>query len=162
MEIISVLFMEGFRLTIFLTGSTGFLGGKLLTNLLETTDHTLFVLVRDMDKAERLVTSLSGNAADRIKLLNGDITQPLLGLSDNVIQDLTGKVDLFYHIAALVKFDEELREELFAVNYGGTRKRAGTSKAIQSETIHLYQHGLHSRETCAWRRITLPNRCKHS
>ena len=91
MEIISVLFMEGFRLTIFLTGSTGFLGGKLLNNLLETTDHTLFVLVRDMEKAERLVANLSGNADSRIKLLNGDITQPFFGLSDDIVQELNGK-----------------------------------------------------------------------
>lgn len=123
--------MEGFRLTIFLTGSTGFLGGKLLNNLLETTDHTLFVLVRDMEKAERLVAGLTGNAANRIQLLNGDITQPLFGLSDNVIQELKGKVDLFYHIAALVKFDEELREELFAVNYGGTENALELAKLFK-------------------------------
>ncbi|WP_318616463.1 SDR family oxidoreductase [Sporosarcina sp. YIM B06819] len=107
-------------MTILLTGSTGFLGGKLLNNLLETTDHTLFVLVRDMEKAEKLVANLAGQADSRIKLLHGDITQPFCGLSEETIQQLTGKVDLFYHIAALVKFDEELREELFTVNYGGT------------------------------------------
>jgi len=120
--------MEGFRLTIFLTGSTGFLGGKLLNNLLETTDHTLFVLVRDMQKAELLVANLSGNAATRIKLLKGDITQPLCGLSDDVIQEMKGKVDIFYHIAALVKFDEELREEIFAVNYRGTENALELAK----------------------------------
>lgn len=107
-------------MTIFLTGSTGFLGGKLLNNLLETTDHTLFVLVRDMEKAQRLVANLSGQADSRIKLLHGDITQPFCGLSEDSVHELTGKVDIFYHIAALVKFDEELREELLTVNYGGT------------------------------------------
>jgi nucleoside-diphosphate-sugar epimerase len=123
--------MEGFRLTIFLTGSTGFLGGKLLNNLLETTDHTLFVLVRDIEKAERLVAGLSGNATDRIKLLNGDITQPLFGFSNDIIQELKGKVDLFYHIAALVKFDEELREEIFAVNYNGTENALELAKLFE-------------------------------
>ncbi|MER2089339.1 MAG: SDR family oxidoreductase [Sporosarcina sp.] len=120
-------------MTIFLTGSTGFLGGKLLNNLLETTDHTLFVLVRDMEKAEKLVAGLSGNAADRIKLLTGDITQPLCGLSDDAIQDLKGNVDLFYHIAALVKFDEELRDEIFKVNYDGTENALELAKAFGVE-----------------------------
>jgi nucleoside-diphosphate-sugar epimerase len=131
MDLISVLFMEGFRLTIFLTGSTGFLGGKLLNNLLETTNHSLFVLVRDMEKAEKLVAGLSGNAANRIKLLRGNITEPLCGLSNDAIQDLKGNVDLFYHIAALVKFDEELREEIFAVNYNGTKNALELAKIFE-------------------------------
>ena len=149
-------------MTIFLTGSTGFLGGKLLTNLLEATDHTLFVLVRDMDKAERLVASLSGNAADRIKLYNGDITQPLFGLSDDVIQDLTGKVDLFYHIAALVKFDEELREELFAVNYGGTKNALELAKLFKVKQFIYISTAYTVGKRAQWCRITLSNRCECS
>ena len=108
-------------MTIFLTGTTGFLGGKLLTNLLRTTDHTLFVLVRDMKKAEQLVASLPGDATSRIRLLRGDITKPNCGIDSDQIKTLTGKVDLFYHLAALVKFDEELRDELFSINYDGTK-----------------------------------------
>lgn len=108
-------------MTIFLTGTTGFLGGKLLTNLLQTTNHTLFVLVRDINKAERLIATLPGDASSRIRLLRGDITQPNCGLAAIEIEELTGKVDIFYHLAALVKFDEELRDELFAINYDGTK-----------------------------------------
>lgn len=108
-------------MTIFLTGTTGFLGGKLLTNLLQTTNHTLFVLVRDMKKAEKLIEQLPNDAPNRIRLLRGDITQPNCGLSSSEIEELTGKVDIFYHLAALVKFDEELRDELFSINYDGTK-----------------------------------------
>ncbi len=118
-------------MTIFLTGSTGFLGGKLLHNLLETTDHSLFVLVRDMEKAKKLVNSLSGDAANRIRLVYGDITQPFCGLTNEVIDELKEKVDIFYHLAALVKFDEELREELFTVNYGGTEHALELAKMLQ-------------------------------
>ncbi|MFJ7936600.1 SDR family oxidoreductase [Sporosarcina sp. NPDC096371] len=118
-------------MTILLTGSTGFLGGKLLNNLLATTDHTLFVLVRDIEKAKRLVASLSEGADERITILHGDITQPFCGLTKETIQELTEKVDLFYHIAALVKFDEELREELFAVNYGGTEHALELASTLQ-------------------------------
>ncbi|MBE1555888.1 SDR family oxidoreductase [Sporosarcina limicola] len=118
-------------MTIFLTGSTGFLGAKLLNNLLKTTDHTLFVLVRNMDKAERLIENLAGDAKKRIRLLQGDITEPFCGLKDGDINELTGKVELFYHIAALVKFDEELREELFAINHGGTEHALELAKTLQ-------------------------------
>ena len=106
-----------------------------------------------MEKAERLVAGLSGNAASRIKLLNGDITQPLFGLSDDVIQELNGKVDLFYHIAALVKFDEELRDELVDVNYGGTENALELAKLFKVKqfiyistayTVGKRSHGVES------------------
>ena len=80
-ELFPYPFTEGYRLTIFLTGTTGFLGGKLLTNLLQTTDHKLFVLVRDIEKAQNLVAQLPGDAESRIRLLSGDITKPNCGLS---------------------------------------------------------------------------------
>lgn len=115
-------------MTIFLTGSTGFLGGKLLNNLLETTDHNLYVLVRDIDKANHLVTEL--NAHNRIQLFKGDITQPSFGLDPQDIDELTGKVDIFYHLAALVKFDEELRDEIFSINYDGTKHALDFAKAL--------------------------------
>ena len=122
--------MEGYKLTIFLTGTTGFLGGKLLTNLLETTNQNLFVLVRDIEKAEHLVTQLPGNAKSRVRLFRGDITKPNCGLSNEEIKELTGNVDLFYHLAALVKFDEELREELFTINYDGTKHALELAKML--------------------------------
>ncbi len=139
---------EGFRLSIFLTGSTGFLGGKLLTNLLETTNHTLFVLVRDMKKAEKLVDHLPSGAENRIKLFHGDITLPNCGLSSADLDELSGQVELFYHLAALVKFDEDLRDELFAINYGGTQhalelaKKLAVSKFIYVSTA--YTMGKHA------------------
>lgn len=117
-------------MTIFLTGTTGFLGGKLLKNLLATTDHTLFVLVRDMDKAERLITELAGDAPNRIRLLQGDITKSNCGLNTDIIEELKENVDIFYHLAALVKFDEELREELFAINYEGTKNALELAKLL--------------------------------
>ncbi len=117
-------------MTIFLTGTTGFLGGKLLKNLLQSTDHKLFVLVRDMEKAERLVTKLSGDAPNRIKLIQGDITKPNFGLDAELIEQLKENVDIFYHLAALVKFDEELREELFLINYEGTKHALELAKLL--------------------------------
>lgn len=129
-------------MTIFLTGTTGFLGGKLLTNLLQSTEHTLYVLVRDMDKAEQLVATLPGDAVSRVQLLRGDITENNCGLSPADIEMLIGKVDIYYHLAALVKFDEELRDELFSINYDGTKhaldlaKRLGVAKFFYISTAY--------------------------
>lgn len=143
--------MEGYTLSIFLTGTTGFLGGKLLTNLLQTTNHTLFVLVRDREKAQRLVERLPEDAKDRVHLINGNITKPNCGLTADEINTLTGKVKIFYHLAALVKFDEALREELFSVNYDGTLNALELAKTIAVKkffyistayTIGKHEHGI--------------------
>lgn len=143
--------MEGYRLTVFLTGTTGFLGGKLLTNLLQTTNHKLFVLVRDIKKAKQLVAELPEGADKRIHILSGDITKKNCGLNDKEIQELTGKVQLFYHLAALVKFDEELRDELFSINYDGTQNALGLAKLLSVQkffyistayTVGKHDHGV--------------------
>ncbi|MFS0576993.1 SDR family oxidoreductase [Sporosarcina sp. 179-K 3D1 HS] len=123
-------------MTIFLTGSTGFLGGKLLERLIETTDHPLVILVRDMEKAERLLDTLPVGAEQRVTLVRGDITDPLCGMDSSIVNELQGTVDLFYHIAALVKFDEELRDDLFRINYDGTRHAVDLAKQLGVKRFH--------------------------
>lgn len=41
-------------MNIFLTGATGFLGGRLIQNLARE-GHTLYVLARNIKKAEKLI-----------------------------------------------------------------------------------------------------------
>ncbi len=125
--------MEGYQLTLFLTGSTGFLGAKLLANLLSTTNHTLYVLVRDVNKGKRLVETLGFDAQNRITLVQGDITLTHCGLTESTLEELKENVDVFYHIAALVKFDEELRDELFNVNLEGTKNALELAKTLFSK-----------------------------
>ncbi|KGA95545.1 hypothetical protein AJ85_10100 [Alkalihalobacillus alcalophilus ATCC 27647 = CGMCC 1.3604] len=108
-------------MNIFLTGSTGFLGGKLIKNLIKDEAHTLYVLVRNVQKGERILSQFTKEQQERIHLLQGDITLPACGLSNEALEQLTDKVDTFYHLAALVKFDLDLRDELFAANYDGTK-----------------------------------------
>lgn len=108
-------------MNIFLTGSTGFLGGKLIRSLIDDSQNELYVLVRDIEKANKLKSTFDELEQQRIHLIKGDITLPNCGLSDDDIFGISDKIDVFYHLAALVKFDEELREELFEINYKGTQ-----------------------------------------
>ena len=108
-------------MNLFLTGSTGFLGGKLIKNLLENKQNEVYILVRNVEKAERLRDSFRADDQRRIHIFQGDITFPDAGLSVDDLEWLTGKIDAVYHLAALVKFDLELRDELFAANYDGTK-----------------------------------------
>jgi dihydroflavonol-4-reductase len=92
---------------VFLTGATGFIGGRLVDRLLERGDR-LRGLVRTPSAAAHL-------EARGVKLIEGDITDPVAlerGLRD---------ADLAYHLAAL--FDVGVVEEaaMERVNVDGTQ-----------------------------------------
>ena len=108
-------------MNLFLTGSTGFLGGKLIKSLLQNKTNEVYILVRNVEKAERLKETFLKEEQQRIHIYQGDITLPNAGLSIEDIEWLTDKIDAVYHLAALVKFDFDLRDELFAANYNGTK-----------------------------------------
>ena len=82
---------------ILLTGATGFLGGALVQELLDTTSATLVCLVRS--KQGRLQP-----AQDRIQILEGDLSHPRLGLSDARYEQLAGDVDAILHCGAAVNW----------------------------------------------------------
>ncbi|WP_368504905.1 SDR family oxidoreductase [Alkalihalophilus sp. As8PL] len=123
-------------MNIFLTGSTGFLGGKLIKNLVSNSSHSVYVLVRNVEKGERIKSTFTPEEQARIHLIKGDITLPSCGLSSKDLLTVMNKVDTFYHLAALVKFDLDLREELFAVNYEGTKHALELATEIGAKAFH--------------------------
>ncbi|MFT9848095.1 SDR family oxidoreductase [Aneurinibacillus sp. REN35] len=106
-------------MNILLTGGTGFVGGALTTVLL-TEGHHVHIVVRSIRKAHQFASSLDKELRNRLHIIEGDITLPFLGIKNSIRCQLEKKIDAFYHIAALVKFDESMRETLFSINYNGT------------------------------------------
>lgn len=123
-------------MNLFLTGSTGFLGGRLIKNLLQHKENEVYILVRNVEKAERLRDSFQMDEQKRIHIFQGDITIPNAGLSRDDLEWLTGKIDAVYHLAALVKFDLELRDELFAANYDGTKHILELASLLQVKKFY--------------------------
>ncbi|MDR7074600.1 SDR family NAD(P)-dependent oxidoreductase [Fictibacillus barbaricus] len=113
-------------MNIFLTGATGFLGGRLIQNLARE-GHTLYVLARNLQKAEELLKKTAGFKGE-VHVIKGDITVPNLGIDKESEKELTQNIDVFYHMAALVKFDQDLKDELFAINYEGTKHALDAAK----------------------------------
>ncbi|MFH1504061.1 MAG: SDR family oxidoreductase [Candidatus Omnitrophota bacterium] len=119
---------------IFLTGSTGFLGAYLLRQLLcghnnEIKQIIAFSRGKTQKEAERRVhQALWGLLPVRqrrgiislLKVVRGDITKDNLGLSKNVYNQLTKKVTIIYHGAALCVFKMPL-PIIRKVNVDGTR-----------------------------------------
>lgn len=115
--------------TYFLTGVTGTLGKELIREMLETTPHHLYVLIRgkkNLSSHERLrkILALSGLERfldARITAVDGDITRPGFGLSAEDLGRLRSETDRFIHVAALTALNGS-REECFAINLGGTKE----------------------------------------
>lgn len=96
---------------IFLTGATGFLGARLLHELLRNTSAEILCLVRaDSQEAgmERIESALSkhglslGEERSRVKAVCGSIEQQQFGLPEISWNELVEQVDTVYHCAAQV------------------------------------------------------------
>jgi acyl carrier protein len=93
--------------SIFLTGSTGFLGGFLLYDLLTQTTANIHCLVRSTDKnilVNKLKDCMLWNESfkSRIVLVYGDLSKPLLGLGITNFEQLASTIDVIYHNGAWV------------------------------------------------------------
>lgn len=98
---------------ILLTGATGFLGGYLLTSLLEKTRAVLYCLVRAKDKEDglrRIKKNLeyyelwNERFIPRIRIVIGNLDSPRFGLSNQQYESLASEIDVIYHNGAMVNF----------------------------------------------------------
>jgi len=124
-------------MTYFATGATGFIGRHLVEKLLEREgDGDIHVLVREgsKDKLERLNAEKWGGS-ERIKPVVGDLGERQLGVSDEVVEQLKGKVEHFFHLAAIYDMtaDEETNKKL---NVGGTRHAVELANLLEPEHFH--------------------------
>ena len=103
--------------SVFVTGTTGFLGAFLLDELLRAAgpDTRFFCLVRDRDSGQGGSTNrvldtlkfygLAGQSAgQRIAPVYGDLTRPRMGLDDEEYRRLAEEIDLIFHCAASVNY----------------------------------------------------------
>ena len=119
----------------FITGGTGFIGGFLVKKLLAR-GGTVHVLVRDssLEKFTRLQESF-GVDAERVHAVIGDLTAPNLGLSAEDRQRLEGRVDHFFHLAAIydLQADSETQE---LANIEGTHAAVNCAKTLGAGYFH--------------------------
>ena len=119
----------------FVTGGTGFIGRFLIARLLAR-GAIVHVLVREQS-VQKLADLREKLGADekQIKAVVGDLTAPGLGLDKKTLKQLSGKIDHFFHLAAI--YDMSASEESQqAANIDGTRAAVAAAEALGAGIFH--------------------------
>ncbi len=130
---------------ILITGATGFLGSKLLAELLQRTAADLYCLVRASTLEagmSRIISALDGqgyqlsaNDRKRLHALAGTIEDQHLGLNDADWRFVANSIDTIYHCAAHVNMLLSF-EDLAPANLVGTLEIARLLGEGRSKHLH--------------------------
>jgi amino acid adenylation domain-containing protein/thioester reductase-like protein len=129
---------------VLVTGATGFVGAFIAGKLLEL-GISVYCLVRaeSPQKArQRLLDTLIGQQlwkSDYEPLLHavvGDLTQPLLGLSEDLFEDLADNIDSICHSGGLVDWVRPL-EDYLGPNIVSTHEILRLASQGREKTVHF-------------------------
>ncbi|NFA58892.1 thioester reductase domain-containing protein [Clostridium sporogenes] len=112
-----------------LTGSSGYLGGYILRELLQQTQIQIYCLVRGKshEEAEKKIKKnldkfkISDDDLKRIHIVLGDFSKKNMGIEQESYDKLSKKIDCVYHNGALVHFLYSYKE-LKQSNVEGTKE----------------------------------------
>jgi NAD(P)-dependent dehydrogenase (short-subunit alcohol dehydrogenase family) len=120
----------------FVTGATGFIGRRLVKQLLARRGATVHFLMRESsgDKLQALL-DYWGAGAKRVVPVWGDLTAKKLGLAADALKSLKGQIDHVYHLGAIYDLEAD-EESQMRVNVEGTRNLVDFCQAIQAGHVH--------------------------
>lgn len=140
--------------TIFITGGSGFLGKVLIEKLLRKCPdiERIYLLLRTKkgsNPKQRVETIFSSVLFDYLKeirgvdVLNkvypiaGDVSEPNLAINESDRRLLADTVQIVYHAAATIRFDEALKKAVL-LNTRGTKMVLELAKEMKNLQVFVY------------------------
>ncbi|HTH50281.1 MAG TPA: SDR family oxidoreductase [Pyrinomonadaceae bacterium] len=130
-----------FRESIFVTGFPGFIASRLVERLANSeTQFFLLVEPRFVDKAieeVELISEEQGVPLEAFSIVEGDITKPDLGISDEDLEVIRTETTQIFHLAAV--YDLAVDKDLaFRVNLEGTKNVNALAASIKGLRRYNY------------------------
>jgi len=127
------------RMSYLVTGATGFIGRHLVSELLARTDEKadgeIHVVVRKGSRTRLERLTRAWDRPSRVLPVIGDLTAPLMGLDEDWVEEHTGRIEHFVHLAALYDMTASAeRNEI--LNVGGTRAAVELAERLQVGRFH--------------------------
>ncbi|XP_044731126.1 fatty acyl-CoA reductase 1-like [Chrysoperla carnea] len=138
---------------IFITGGTGFMGKVLIEKLLRSCPKikAIYLLLRSKKNYaddQRLNKIFNAPLFDRlkeeypeslskVKVIKGDVSKIKFGLSDLDMKLIINEMNIVFHVAASVRFDDPLKDAIL-INTRGTREMLRIVKQMKKLKVFLY------------------------
>nr|XP_018914569.1 PREDICTED: putative fatty acyl-CoA reductase CG5065 [Bemisia tabaci] len=140
--------------TIFITGGSGFLGRVLIEKILRKSPDVkhIYMLLRPKkgkDPRQRVEELFNSPLFDLLKIMRGeeitkkvscvagDVMEPNLGLSSEDRKMLAEEVEIVFHGAATIRFDEPLRKAVL-LNTRGTKYTLELAKEMKKLLVFVH------------------------